>query len=291
MNNVHKIIVLLLLLLSVISFIAAIVSFVRQLKNNKHKSIAQKLTSPILLLLLSVFTLRCIISVEAVIGNDGLNCFEAILNSLVLTLQTFSLDEEYKDAITIGKNIFLLKFSHNFFSGFLSFFYGFLSAITNICAPILGGAIILGVLTNFFPRLKLRIFSSREKYVFSELNERAIYLAEDIIREKEKEHKCFPKLPIIVFTDAYISKDDEPGSELIQRAKELNAVIIRDDIKYCDFSKTEKLHYILIDEKDMDNIHTFNFLISDNKRKTEYSIPVRKRDRYPYQLDHLNNGR
>ena len=237
--------------LAVAFFITAICFFVIQL--NKGKSVTQRLFLPTICTLLSVLTLRFAISFYD-LEYEGLNWIERLLNSLVRTLQTFSLDEGYLNAITVGKDFFINEFG----CSFLSDFYGLFAALTNICAPIMSGAILLGLLTSVFPRLRLWLKPYREKYVFSELNERSIYFAEDIISEEEV------KRPLIVFTDAYIDKESEESSELLQRARKLGALCMKDDILHLCFSRTKKLRYILIDDNDIANIQTLTAITTEN---------------------------
>ncbi|MCL2063386.1 MAG: hypothetical protein FWG98_03305 [Candidatus Cloacimonetes bacterium] len=266
MTYFQKIFILLLLVGSVCGFIFAIVSFFKQNRKHKGKNINEKLFIPILCLLASIFCLRYIIGIYTIFLTSldamttvNYSWFEKMFNSLVRTLQTFSLDEEYAETILLGKELFLEEFNSRFLSGF----YGLFSAILNLCAPFAGGAVILGILTRLFPGLVLFFTPYQEKYVFSELNERAIWLAEDIIREARKVNTRH--LPLIVFTDAYIDNESETVSELFQRAKEIGAVCVRDDLLKIPFTKTKKLHYILIDEEDICNINALTSFVTMDK--------------------------
>ena len=284
MNNIQRLI-LTLLFLSVASFVLAIICFVKEIIKNKGKSTYQKLIVPTLWLFLSIFLLRYIVgfyqvflsSLDALI-SAGYNWGEEIFTSLVRTLQTFSLDESYVEAVVEGKELFISEFDSRFLPGF----YGFFTSFLNVCAPIVGGAIFLGILTSLFPRMRLFFMPRREKYVFSELNERAVYLAEDIIREakkarlKELKRISVRRLPLIVFTDAYIDYDSEASSELLQRAKDIGAICVKDDVLKIPFPKTKKLRYMLVDNEDISNIHTLTALISESiiSRKNTCHIHV-----------------
>ena len=236
--------------LAVAFFTAAIFLFVKQL--NKGKSVTQQLLLPTICTLLSVLTLRFILSFYGNV-NEELNWIERLITSLVRTLQTFSLDESYLDTIIDGKAFF-----NEFGCSYLADFYGLFVAVTNICAPIMSGAILLVLLTSVFPRFRMLLKPYKEKYVFSELNERSIYLAEDIIREEKA------KRPLIVFTDAYIDNESEDSSELLHRAKKVGALCMKDDILHLSFRRTKKLRYILIDDIDIANIHTLTALTTEN---------------------------
>ena len=262
----HMFLIQFLLWLSVISFIFAIIYFVKQLSKQKSNSVNQKLFIPTCCLFISIFLHRYIVGYYEVILSDseslinaGYGWVEEIFNSLIRTMQTFSLDENYFGSIVIGKKLFLNEFN----SRFLSEFYGLFASILNVCAPIIGGAIILGILTSIFPRMRLFFMPFRERYVFSELNERAICLAEDIIKEAGNNKKQ----PLIIFTDAYTDYSSEATSELFQKAKDIGAICLKDDILKIYFLYVKDLHYILIDEEDINNIHSLITLVSENIKR------------------------
>jgi len=266
MGAVLRIIVLTLFAMSIGLFVAGTFSFVKQLCKNRSRSLNQKLYAPTLYVFLSIFMLRYSTAFNGTISRagaatgEGLSWAEGALDSFVHTLQTFSLDADYTETIAIGKDLFANEFGSNF----LSSFYGLFSALLNVCAPVMGGALLLGILASAFPRIGLRLRPLREKYVFSELNDRAINLAEDIIREAKKGRgTMLPKLPLIVFTDSYVDNDSEVSSELHQRAKEIGAICIKDDLLKLRFPKTRKLRYILLDDEEIDNIHTLTTLATE----------------------------
>ena len=274
MTIAQKYLIIFLFLISLVSFSYAIYYFINQHKKHKGKNINEKLFIPIMYLLLSIFMLRYITGLYTIFlatADEFIfvthNWFEKIFNSLVRTLQTFSLDEDYSSTILIGKELFLNEFNSRFLAGF----YGIFSAILNLCAPFAGGAIILGILTKIFPGIVLFFRPYREKYIFSELNDRSICLAEDIIKEAIIEQKKsfkkikFNRLPLIIFTDAYVDNENEVVSELFQRAKDIGCVCLRDDLLKLSFTKTKKLHYILIDNDDISNINALTSFVTIDK--------------------------
>jgi len=261
----HMFIIQFLLWLSVVFFIFAVIYLVKQLSSHKSKSVNQKIFIPTCCLFASIFLQRYIVGFYEVILlnsesliNAGYNWVDEIFNSLIRTMQTFSLDENYLGAIAIGKELFFNEFN----SRLLSEFYGFFASVLNVCAPILGGAIILGLLTSIFPRIRLFFMPLREKYVFSELNDRAICLAEDIIKEAGNK-----KQPIIIFTDAYTDYSSEATSELFQKTKSIGAICLKDDILNISFLHVKDLHFILIDKEDINNIHSLITLVTENKKR------------------------
>ena len=261
------------LLLSAVVFVFVSLYYLYQLRKKKRKSLNHKLFVPTIGIFISVFLHRLIISFYeintqshyALVKKEDYDLMVEILHGIVRTMQTFSLDEDYQEAIYIGRELFLYEIN----STCLSEFYGVFAALLNVCAPVIVAAFLMGVLTNFFPRLKLSLNFWKVKYVFSELNEKAIYLAEDIIKIAEKKKnsqkffKRFAPLPLIIFTDAYIDHESEASSELLYRAKEIGAVCIKDDILKKTFSKINILYYFLIDEIDINNIHALSALATN----------------------------
>jgi len=292
-------IILILFGLSVVSFVVAIIIFIKQ---NKGKSVPEKLVIPSCFLFLSIFFHRYIIGFYKVISENEKDLIDAKYNlvdelflSLKRTMQTFSLDENYLNSIIEGKNLFIKEFDWYF----LYNFYGLFASFLNVCAPIVGGAFLLGILTGIFPRLRLFFKPFKEKYVFSELNDRAVCFAEDIIeqaKEKPKSNNFFAKLvaslkswikrPFIIFTDTYIDPKNEANSELVQRAKDTGAVCIKNDILKLSFSHTKKIHYILIDNEDISNINTLINLVSEENKCFVMRSKGLKGRRLPCKLPH-----
>ena len=269
----EQFLILIMFVLSFGLFVGAIVVFFVQHVKNKGKSANQKLFIPTCLLFLSIFFHRYIIGFyeivlkesEVLIGT-GYGWLDEISNSLARTMQTFSLDEYYRDSVISGRDLFINEFD----SHFLSNIYGWLASIQNVLAPVVVGAVILGVLTSIFPRILLFCYRSRETYVFSELNNRAVYLAEDIIKEA-KENK---RRPLIIFTDAYVDYNNEANSELLQRAKDIGAVCIKDDIRKVKFLHTKELYYFLIDKEDISNIQTLTTLVTEGIKQWKRNCTI-----------------
>lgn len=151
-------------------------------------------------------------------GTENFNIVERIFDSFVHALQTFSMDEGYTEYTKVGKEIL----SANGYSSW-AFAYGIFISLLNILAPVIGGALLLDILTGVFPTLRIALNPFKHKYVFSGLNEMSIALAEDIYDNnnyKEINPKCMFK-PLIIFTDSYVDDESEVSSELLARAKKL----------------------------------------------------------------------
>ena len=226
--------------------------------------------------LIWVFLLRLWVGIFAPVrlGNDfsggfsgGFSLWETICDSLIHTLQTFSLDEDYTLYTSAGKALFEQAGMH---AGAVA--YGLIISILNICAPILGGAMLLEILAGIFPGLKVWMAAFNHKFVFSELNDQSITLAEDLVRDQN--YRSIPGLsnlkrpPVLIFTDAYPDQTSEPRMELFERAKAISAICVKTDLLHLPFRASKSVSYFLIDRKTQDNVTTFTHLLdrSDHDR-------------------------
>lgn len=147
----------------------------------------------------------------------GMGCFEKFMDSILHSLQTFSLDESYTEYASAFKEMLQSIWGPKI--ELLSEVY--LYALS-VLAPISIAAAVLSFFNEFVTNIKLK-FTVKNLYIFSELNEKSITLAENILKEKRR---FFNQ---IVFTDVYKIEEEGP-SELIERAKSLNAWFVKRDI-------------------------------------------------------------
>lgn len=197
-------------------------------------------------------------------GESGLTVGESLFDSMIHALQTFSMDEDYTNYTVAGK-VLLETAGLPVWANV----YGFVISVLNVCAPVLGGALLLDILTGTFPHIKLRLMPYRHKFVFSELNEASITLAEDIYKDdnykKLLQLKYFEARPVLVFTDAYLDDESEISSELFNRAKALGAVCVKADLLHLNLRKSRSVSYFLIDSESRENISTLSYLLKEKK--------------------------
>ncbi len=213
----------------------------------------------ILYLFAVIFLLRFLVSYYSLSagGIYDLNLFEKLSDSFLHTLQTFSMDEGYTEYTIVGKEL-LEAGGHTLWAEV----YGAVVSALNVCAPIAGGALLLEILTGVFPTLRLAFYPFRPKYVFSEMNEHAVLLAEDIFRldndQKLMDLDRRPLFrPILVFTDAYLDDEAEISSELFERAKAIGAICIKKDLLHLRLKRTKMVCYLLMDLKASQNVSIF----------------------------------
>ncbi len=204
-------------------------------------------------LIASIWSLRFAVGYYQIItSNNVLTPFEEIFNSLIHTLQTFSMDEDYTAYITDGKAMMAGIFGEE---SVLISVYGIYATILNFVAPVAGGAIIFEILASVFPTIILRMSYLafwRDKYYFSELNERTIALIRSI-------NKAYGKKiikPVIIVTDSYVDDESERSSELANKAKLLGAICIKNDIVHIPKNRYGKKFIFLIDEQESNNIYS-----------------------------------
>ncbi len=234
-------------------------------------------------LLLSVFLLEIAYTVGLNQGSDAKKAAEIFSG----TFQFFSLDADYAAMVQCGPCAF---------QGWGVIVYYVLFCIYTVVVPIAGGCFIMQFLCTLVPRARLILNPGKTKFVFSELNERSIVLAEDIARLswelKKKKTTCnvegidpsygsWLKSACMIFTDAYTDKESEVSSELLDRAKRIGAICLKDDIQERSFysiypwlfaygkgersRNRKKIVYFLMDEKEENNMVTAVSLLSDKR--------------------------
>ncbi len=195
----------------------------------------------------------------------GLNTIEIIIDTIIHSLQTFSMDENYTEYIiaakTLGKQI-----------GFRwPWLFGGYTAAVSLLAPAITCTVLFQIISQFFPEIKYHFSRKKERYFFSELNECSLYLAKSIVDKRKNEKKK----AMIVFTDVYSDSSNENQSELIGKAKEINAICLKEDLSKIKFRKNKSNTLILIDEIN-DNADKMAFINDDKIIKSlgDFSLYV-----------------
>lgn len=219
-------------------------------------SIKAKLAYPSFCIILAIWLIRFAVGLNCSIYENisSMNWLERFLDSLIHALQTFSMDEDYTMYLSSGK-----AFLYSSQSAAAAELYGFYAAVLNTLAPIAGGAILFDILSDIFPNFRLYYHTLRrnkKNYIFSELNSRAVVLAEDI---RKKEPNAF-----ILFTDAYVDPENELSSELFIRAKKINALCVTTDLTALNGIGHGLVEYYLIDNSDESNIEALTKMFSGN---------------------------
>lgn len=122
----------------------------------------------------------------------------------------------------------------------LSTIYSVYTSVLFVLAPILTFSLILSLIRNFFSFLRIYQPHYQTLYIFSDLNNNSLALAQDIRKCEKNDKKFMDKSPgLIVFADVYGQSEGEKY-ELIQRTKQIRAVCLYNDIEHIKYPKSEK---------------------------------------------------
>ncbi|MBR5601111.1 MAG: hypothetical protein IKW24_00615 [Clostridia bacterium] len=124
-----------------------------------------------------------------------------------------------------------------------------LMAIYFISAPMFTFGFVLSFFKNLRARWLLAVQKRRDVYVFSELNEKSVVLAEDIKRKDA--HR------VVVFCDV-IENDEEKAGELVTQARRLGALLFVRDILDINFKKHARhglLYFFITGEDDAESVN------------------------------------
>lgn len=231
-----------------------------------HKKTPNKRLFSLCWVLIVVWVMRFVIGCSQPIeGGEKLSNAEIIFDSLVHTLQTFSMDEDYTAYTAAGKELLT-----GMGLALWAEVYGIVNSALGVIAPIMGGALLLDILAGFFPYLRLNFWFRRDKFVFSELNEQAVTLAEDLAARDDilalinpRRRQLFKHRPLFVFSDAYLDRSNENSSELYSRAKDLGAVCIKLDLAHLRLKFSRSVTYFLIHADSKQNTAVLSQLLTD----------------------------
>lgn len=258
-----------LFLLGGVLFVFTAGMLVRAVRNPSNRSLKNRVIPVALAILACTLSLRLAVELGAAfyapqIGVDvPSNWFEILGDSLVHTMQTFSMDEDYTLYLLAGKQL-LVEMG----LPAAALVYGTCATLVHVAAPIAGGAILLDILCDFFPALRYGVHCSHTKYIFNELNDASILLAESIREKQRKElngrRPSKNQRVGIVFANTTIDSEDEHENHLYTRALAIGAYCVTRDV--CRFPArsalerffrdTRNIIYILLSENQDDNLDT-----------------------------------
>ena len=196
--------------------------------------------------------------------------FELLVFSLYHTLKSFGAEDSFLMGI---QDMLTLIPADKFFE------YRLLCSLLAFCAPVTTATIFFEILSNFFPKIKLYLYSIcffKKKYFFSKLNEKSITLAKSIL-DTEKGLS-----PVIIFSDVYENRTEENTSELFAKAKEINAICLRDDIVHIHKKGLGERKYFLIDDNEISNLQSFVKLTEEPNYKS-----LKKSEVYLFCQDYI----
>ncbi len=190
------------------------------------------------------------------IEGSNIPAIKAALMSLHNSIRLFVVDGDFQ---------FLFDFKDQITPSILPF-YEILVIIEFIVAPILTFSFVLSFFKDLQANMDLFFSGKRDAYVFSELNERSILLAEDIYRTK--------KNPLIVFTDVFETEGEE-YYELSKRVNMIDGLCFRKDITKFKFKKYKndsehELMFFLCSDNTTDNKESIEQFIKLDEKYRDY---------------------
>lgn len=137
-----------------------------------------------------------------------------------------------------------------------------------VLAPIFTFGFVLSLFKNLSATLKYFGAFFRDVYIFSELNEKSLALANDI--------KSQNKRAVIVFTDVF-EDNDETSFELVEDAKRLRAICFKNDVLVVSFGKhspKKSISFFAIGLNETENLNHSLKLIERYKNRENTHIYV-----------------
>jgi len=174
---------------------------------------------------------------------DGMDGFPAVMASFQHSFRIFGLDGDF------------VSFVNEKCPESISDIYIKYGLVLYAFAPLLTFGFILTFFKNFFAHLKYKASILLRAHVFSELNEKSLALAESILRKNKPFLGFIPKV-LIVFTDI-IDKKEELHLDLVEKAKEIGAVLFRKDLESVKFKHKwsfRRVNFYLISENELEKI-------------------------------------
>ena len=141
--------------------------------------------------------------------------------------------------------------------------YKILACMLYLCAPMFTAGLVLKYFSNFFGYMKLKFKFRQDIYVFSELNERSIAIAESIWEQNRKVGIVFCK-----------SDDkDDINKELEENIKQINAIYTMKTLDHMVFKNDKrKIAYFAVSQSDNDNLDDTLKLIDKEEIKEKNNI-------------------
>lgn len=171
-------------------------------------------------------------------GADTLPNTKAFLISVQNAIGVFVVDGDYFDIADK-----LPEFDSLFWQ-----IYRLYLAVMYVAGPVLTFGFVLSFFKNVSAYVRLLCKRNRQVYVFSELNSRALCLAQDLLNRDPS--RC------VVFTDVF-ENNQEQSFEMVEKATDLGAILFKKDILAVRFgfhSRKKQLTFFLIGEDETENL-------------------------------------
>lgn len=270
-------------ILSLLAFTAALTV---SLKAYKSKGRGKRLFTSLHMFTLGVFVSTVLIFIPVYYTGydfeDSYAFLRPFLISIHHTFRVFILDGEFdtiRDAVPNASSL-----THVLFSLYAAFLY--------VIAPLLTFSNVLSLFKNIKGEIRFAWHKRRPFYIFSELNERSIVLAESVSEiKKDKKPKKKDEKPVIVFTDVF-EHDEEDDYELLLRVHDINAICLKKDITRLNVKRKKgQVEFFLMGDDESENIDQAIKLTEENRDFEHRSIYLfSSKPSAGYILDSIEKG-
>lgn len=190
--------------------------------------------------------------------------FVKVLKSILLSihnvLRLFVLDGEFDNVRDLLSDSARVSTS-------IGALYTVYAALIYIIAPTLTAGVVLSFFKGASAFIRYSLYPHSDIYILSELNEKSLILAQDILTNKSNKRR-----KLVVFTDVF-EKDEEANFELVSQAKRLGAICMRKDILEVGLKRSSNVYrkIYLIGEDEDENIKQALELIERCRNTPKYN--------------------
>lgn len=224
----------------IVSIIILILTTVFVVFSTRYKS-SIKVSSPLTVLICGSFLAAFVIFLPICFeqyqgGTKGVVI--SLLAAVYNTLKVFLVDGDLDAIMEASQNL----------SKEMQSAYELLGIILITLSPLLTFGVVLSFFENVMSYHRYILHYFTDAYIFSELNEKSLALAESL---RDSGEKC-----LLIFTDVFES-DEEKGYELKESADEIGAICFKKDITSVNFkhhSQDSQLYFMVIGEDETENI-------------------------------------
>lgn len=188
----------------------------------------------------ATFLTRYLVGVSGVFGAETLTDGEELANSLLHTLQSFSLDESYGAYVLGGRLLMERLFPQ---TPSMAGLFAWQLSLLHIACALSGGTILYAILARIFPRVRLLFVSLcfwKPICFFSAVNAEALALAESI-----RGGDGAAKSAQLVFYNA-----DGAAAEHLEQAKLLGGLCLKNALSERDLPRRRGKRIFLIDSEE-----------------------------------------
>lgn len=267
------------IIFGILSLISIMLTSLISYKAYKSKGRGKRIFTSLHLLTIGVFIATVLVFLPVYYtGYDFEDSYAFIRPFLIAihhALRVFILDGEFdtiRDAVSGIATV-----PHVLFSAYAALLY--------VIAPVLTFSNVLSLFKNIKGEIRFYWYKGRPFYIFSELNERSVAMADSILK------KTSNKPPVIVFTDVF-EQDEEKDYELLLKAHDMNAICLKKDITRLNVKKKkEQVEFFLMGDDETENIAQALKLTEENREYDQRSIYLfSDRASAGYILDSVDQG-